>query len=490
MAAAAAFHSLAYTQQVESDFHSNVTPVQSGGKFHVATGTWTRNLPEAVQLGPDIIYNNTANTGGFTTGLINLQTESFEFVDAGRIPTTSSLTPTANRDHYNVNCIELSYCVEDDSTATGPLNVEVRLYNRYSVCLDPVEGLMVGRFLATGLPNYDPVQTPSGYFDCWTVELDLSGGQEICLLGDGDGVFQGDLAFDQFGIGVSFDPGGTGGYVGNIRVGPLLAGDRQWTANAVGGLTTPSGGGNTYYGPAETCVPTAGGENSSGFDQEDFWWIGERGGSGIAAGCYWFGGSNNSTGCAANGTQSGHTPHTGLYALLRADTSTQCVEAHQGFADSTFCDPATPNSTGLPAVLSASSLESGVGTGVHLTGHGGPAGELGYILIGSAPEIANPAPLGNGFLCLSMSGGNLTGSYNFGTTTHSVGQFSSLGNFHNLVGTGSSSGDVGFDVPTTNPIAGQGAILAGSTWYFQMWYRDSPAGVGQSNLTNGLSITF
>jgi hypothetical protein len=32
--------------------------------------------------------------------------------------------------------------------------------------------------------------------------------------------------------------------------------------------------------------------------------------------------------------------------------------------------------------------------------------------------------------------------------------------------------------------------MAGDTWHFQGWYRDTPAGSGQSNFTNGLSVTF
>ena len=42
-----------------------------------------------------------------------------------------------------------------------------------------------------------------------------------------------------------------------------------------------------------------------------------------------------------------------------------------------------------------------------------------------------------------------------------------------------------------NPPSPSGQITAGSTWYFQFWYRDpaGPGGTG-SNLTDGLEITF
>ena len=489
----AALPSAGLAQGLETSFHTRVTPAQHGGIFHVATGTWTRQVPQAVQLGPDIVYNNTANTaglGGFTSGGIENQTASFAIVDAGRIPTSSSPTPGANRDHYNVNCIEISYCVGDDATASGPLNVDVQLYNMYSTCFDPQVGVSAGAFVGMGLPGYDPVATPAGYFDCWTVEFDLSGGAEICLDGDGDGFYSGRIASDQFGIGLEFDLGGTGGYVGAIIVGPLLAGDRDWTSTAAGGYGgTEAGGGGTYFGPAETCVPTAGGPNSSGFDQEDLWWTGERSATAQSAGCYWFGGYSNPNGCAANGTGPGHVLNTGLYALLRADTTTDCVQ-DGGSGVSFFCVPANANSTGEDAILSATDLASGVGSGVHLAVSDGPSGEFGYFLVGTAPEVLNPLPISNGLLCLSTAGGNGLGRYNFGVLTNSLGQFDAAGDFQNQSGTATSAGGFGFDIPLDNPIPGLPSITPGTTLHFQMWYRDTPAGMGQSNLSNGLTVRF
>ena len=480
----------ASAQEIETSLLTKVTPMQHGGIFHVATGTWTRNVPQAVNLGPDIIYNNTANTGGVTSGGIQNQTASFDFADAGIIPSTSN--PVAgNRDNYNVNCIEIAYCLADDSGATGPLNVEVQLYNQYTTCQDPASAVNVGGFLGTSLPNFDPVTTPAGFLDCWLVEFDLSGGGEICIKGDGDGVFSGTIDFDQFGIGVRFDPDASGGYVGGIPVGPILAGDRDWTAAAVGGPYGFGGGGDTYYGPAETCVPMGGGENSSGFENEDIWWTGERLATAQPAGCFFFGGYANPNGCAADGTMAGHVPNTGLYALIQADTTTDCVELDPDASVGVpFCNPANANSTGLPAVLSGTTLASGVGSGLHLEVNQGPADEFGYMLIGTEPETAMPITISNGLLCLSVMNGNVFGRYNFGSDTNSIGQFDAAGIFQNLVGTATSTGGSGFDVPTTNPIPGQPAIMAGATWHFQLWYRDTPAGAGESNLTNGLSVTF
>jgi len=40
------------------------------------------------------------------------------------------------------------------------------------------------------------------------------------------------------------------------------------------------------------------------------------------------------------------------------------------------------------------------------------------------------------------------------------------------------------------PSSGSGAILPGSTWYFQFWHRDKAAGGSGFNLSNGLKTTF
>ncbi|MEZ5975930.1 MAG: hypothetical protein R3E96_14140 [Planctomycetota bacterium] len=159
-----------------------------------------------------------------------------------------------------------------------------------------------------------------------------------------------------------------------------------------------------------------------------------------------------------------------------------------GTTGTAFCDPATNNSTGGPAVLTAST-GSGVGANLHLELTGGPSSEFGYFLVGTAAETANPIAISNGFLCLSTTGGNVFGRYNVvGGNLNSIGAFDSGGTFQNLVGT--STVGSGYDVPVNVPITGNPAIMAGDTWHFQAWYRDTPAGAGSSNLSNGLTYTF
>ena len=158
----------------------------------------------------------------------------------------------------------------------------------------------------------------------------------------------------------------------------------------------------------------------------------------------------------------------------------------QGSAGVTFCDPMNVNSTGVSTTLSGS-FGSGVESDLNLQVSNGVPSEFGYFLIGTA--VDDPGiMISNGRLCLSIAAPNAFGRYNFGTTTNSIGAFDASGNLVNLVGTATSSGGLGYDVASTNPLGG--TIMSGETWHFQMWHRDTPAGAGNSNFSNGLSVTF
>lgn len=184
-----------------------------------------------------------------------------------------------------------------------------------------------------------------------------------------------------------------------------------------------------------------------------------------------------------------YDPVAGTSTTVMAGVSARFISPLEGgTVGMPFCDPATNNSTGGPAMLTAST-GSGVGADLHLELTGGPPTEFGYFLVGTAAETANPTPISGGFLCLSITGGNVFGRYNVtGGNLNSIGSFDASGVFQNLVGT--STVGSGYDVPTNVPIPGNPTIMAGETWHFQAWYRDTPAGAGSSNLSNGLSYTF
>ncbi len=149
-----------------------------------------------------------------------------------------------------------------------------------------------------------------------------------------------------------------------------------------------------------------------------------------------------------------------------------------------FCDPMTNNSSGLPTSLGVS-FGSIQATVLHLEATQGPASQFGYFLAGS--ESMDPGvAVGQGLLCLTGSVGrfNVTGRLQ-----NSLGRFDSSGRFINLVGTASSTApaSTGYDVPLWLPFPGTVLVESGSTWNFQLWHRD---GVGSSNFSNGLAVTF
>ncbi len=160
------------------------------------------------------------------------------------------------------------------------------------------------------------------------------------------------------------------------------------------------------------------------------------------------------------------------------------LELDMGSVGTVFCDPALNNSTGLPTVLNGS-LSGALGTGVHLEATQGPPGQFGYSLVGSSQNDSGVL-LDSGRLCLSISSPDIIGRYTAGgTARNSVGFFDGAGVFTNMVGT--RTGGTGFDIPTELPIPGVPTIMAAQTWHFQLRHREGP---GDSNISNGLSITF
>jgi hypothetical protein len=145
-----------------------------------------------------------------------------------------------------------------------------------------------------------------------------------------------------------------------------------------------------------------------------------------------------------------------------------------------FCDPANPNSTGQSVTLANSGVS---GPGVyHLEAEGGPVDQFGAFVVAATPNTAG-VQVSQGLLCLAPPLGRYTPAA--GATLNSVGKFNAGGVFESLFG--NSTVGTGFDVPATLPAPPGGTIVAGSTWHFQLWYRDLG---GVSNFSNGITVTF
>ncbi|MEM6674545.1 MAG: hypothetical protein AAF726_16985 [Planctomycetota bacterium] len=144
-------------------------------------------------------------------------------------------------------------------------------------------------------------------------------------------------------------------------------------------------------------------------------------------------------------------------------TSSLCLDATVG---SSYCSPATPNSTGAPARISArGSLDLGENW-LTLSVDSLPNGSFGYFLASRGMGVSSP-PLAQGALCLN------------GAT---IARFSADPFFTANIGAAGRRIDL-------TAIPGQGAVTAGSTWNFQAWYRDANPG-STSNFTDARSIAY
>jgi hypothetical protein len=133
---------------------------------------------------------------------------------------------------------------------------------------------------------------------------------------------------------------------------------------------------------------------------------------------------------------------------------------------------ANPNSTGVVGVLTASGSASVASNDVTLMAEDLPLSAFGYFLA-SQLQAFTPNPAGSqGNLCLGGS----------------IGRYVGPGQIQNSGATGAIS--LVLDLTQTPQPTGIVAVVAGETWNFQAWHRDSVAGNATSNFTNGLSIAF
>ncbi len=99
-----------------------------------------------------------------------------------------------------------------------------------------------------------------------------------------------------------------------------------------------------------------------------------------------------------------------------------------------------------------------------LSASAAPANVAGVFFYGSSRV---QVPFGNGFRCVGGETFRLL----------PVQQASPAGRFERAV-------------DLSAPRTAEGRILAGSTWHFQLWFRDQAAGGARFNLSNGLEVTF
>jgi len=137
--------------------------------------------------------------------------------------------------------------------------------------------------------------------------------------------------------------------------------------------------------------------------------------------------------------------------------------------EGTYCQ-AVVNSTGLPASIGGSRNGAAPGRALDLTVVDVPSFSLGYFLTSQTQDFAT-IPVGSiGNRCIGGAIGRFVGPgqiLNSGT----IGQF-----------------DLTIDFDLLPTPTGMVSALAGETWHFQAWFRDTSGGQATSNLSNGLSV--
>ncbi|MFT7668355.1 MAG: V8-like Glu-specific endopeptidase [Planctomycetota bacterium] len=122
-----------------------------------------------------------------------------------------------------------------------------------------------------------------------------------------------------------------------------------------------------------------------------------------------------------------------------------------------YCSPAASG-----AAISTLGTASVAANDLSLIGSGLPTNVSGIFFYGDMPDFA---PLGDGIRCVTSSGG--------------VIRLSPVGN-------SGPAGQITHALDITSPPVPSGQITPGSTWNFQMWFRDG----GSSNLTDATEIQF
>ena len=130
-----------------------------------------------------------------------------------------------------------------------------------------------------------------------------------------------------------------------------------------------------------------------------------------------------------------------------------------------ICQPAMPNSTGLPSTLTAEGSDIAADNSLTLIATDLPLNQFGFLINAMNTQMVS---ISDGILCIGPD----------------VGRHNSQAGSSGMTGTISTTVDLS-NLP--RPSGGPQPALAGQTWYFQVWHRDGP---GISNFTNGIEILF
>lgn len=135
-------------------------------------------------------------------------------------------------------------------------------------------------------------------------------------------------------------------------------------------------------------------------------------------------------------------------------------------APTNYCS-STPNSVGVGTQITYLGSNSVVSNDFNLISSASPSNTFGLFFHGGGQTSV---PLGDGVRCVGAGG---VGLFRF-----------------NPAELTSIFGEAFRPVDIANPSQPAAQITAGSTWYFQYWYRDASGGPAGFNLSDGLAVTF
>lgn len=424
--------------------------LKHAGIYHVQSGTWTRHTGQTANVGPDIVYSNTALSGYFTSfGGAGGDFSGAQNFDEGSLPgtlNTNVFTTPPNRDEYRINCVQIAYC---DNGAPASSGWTLNFFSNHTPCtFNPA--MPDATITTTGLPANG---------GCWVVDLDLTG-MEFCLQAEGDGVFDDDPNLDSFGW--SFQYAGSDGANGNTA-GFLVTGNPEVTDPTwAGGL--PRDGSNTYFGTTN-CVDVG-----TGFLTRDNWWLEDP--AGMASNCYFFGGYTNTTNSCVGPL---NKEWASFYLQLSADTG-----------------PCNPSGSFGTIYCTSNPNSSGVNGSIELTGSRVAADDDCTIRAFNLPQNAF------GFFIVSETQGfvmNPSGSQGNICVLGAIGRFVGPGQVMNSL----TTGEISLSTTGANPLwsltatpspTGPRMSVMGTTDNFQLWHRDTVGGMATSNFSDAISHTW
>ncbi|MEE2939220.1 MAG: hypothetical protein VX460_02425 [Planctomycetota bacterium] len=421
--------------------------VKHGGTFHVATGTWSpaaQRRSSGLPAGSEVVFSNTANgQGAWTVGIGSLQLPGQVTYDEGVIPTPSNFTPgfgtQPDRGIYEITGFEIKYC--DFQTTPMSSSWTYRFYESFNPAGNPANLPITAAATIplSGLPSNG----------CWTVIVDLSGGAEFTMRGDGAPItpdWQDDPVLDSFAYGVEYT-----GPLGGTAAGMFFGGDPAFTHGTMG-----RGAGTYYMSPDEdlsSCGTTG---------------LGALDGFTLVAGGQTRRTPRNYDNAVACGQ--GSSPFGSTYLRMFA------AEGPGSAVGSNYC-VANPNSTGTIARMTATGSTIASSDKLNLECSGLPINSWGFFLASRTAGFSVRPAGSQGNLCL----GGVVGRIDEITQVKNSGTMGET-SLDTMLGEWSLA-----SVPLGGSAA---AVLPGERWHFTYWFRDVDSGVQTSNFANGLFIDF